>query len=191
MILNETKDKITAHNLTQRDITFSHKDRLVWITFFLFNKISLHSKTAFFFFKFRLSLFDVNLSDDLKYFKMKPKEICRGWNSLSQSCLSAGKAFNSSFWRSREADLKRALLELGGTVLQQVTEALSTPGGGGGGGDLPQESQNLLRGQISDLWKNNNPVRILIGQAWTQEVFSLHLQCWWILRACLQKLWIF
>uniref|UniRef100_A0A2I4BB84 T-complex protein 11-like protein 1 n=1 Tax=Austrofundulus limnaeus TaxID=52670 RepID=A0A2I4BB84_AUSLI len=64
---------------------------------------------------------------------------------------------------TREADLKRALLELGGTVLQQVTEALSAPGRGGGG-DLPEESQNLLRGQISDLWKNNNPVRTLIGE---------------------------
>ncbi|XP_037535248.1 T-complex protein 11-like protein 2 [Nematolebias whitei] len=60
---------------------------------------------------------------------------------------------------SREADLKRALLELGGTVQQQVTEALGAQGGG-----LPQESQNLLRGQISDLWRNNNPVRALIGE---------------------------
>ncbi|XP_038126492.1 T-complex protein 11-like protein 1 [Cyprinodon tularosa] len=61
---------------------------------------------------------------------------------------------------TREVDLKRALLELGEAVLQQVKEAQSTQGGGG----VPQESQDLLRGQISDLWKNNNPVRTLIGE---------------------------
>lgn len=111
---------------------------------------------------------------------LKPKKAVGGWNRFSQHRLSAGEGFNTSFC-SREADLKRALLELGGTVLQQVTEALSSPGGGGGGGDLPQESQNLLRGQISDLWKNNHPVRTLIGQAWTQEeVISLQTSqyCW-------------
>lgn len=32
----------------------------------------------------------------------------------------------------------------------------STPG--------PQESQDLLKGQIAELWKPNNPVRILIGE---------------------------
>ncbi|XP_014902880.1 T-complex protein 11-like protein 1 [Poecilia latipinna] len=61
---------------------------------------------------------------------------------------------------TREADLKRALLELREAVLQQVKEALSTQGGG----EFPKESQDLLRGQISDLWKNNNPVRSLIGE---------------------------
>ncbi|XP_047203532.1 T-complex protein 11-like protein 1 [Girardinichthys multiradiatus] len=61
---------------------------------------------------------------------------------------------------TREADLKRALLELGEAVLQQVKEALSIQGGG----ELPQESQDLLRGQISELWKNNNSVRTLIEE---------------------------
>ncbi|MEQ2205919.1 hypothetical protein XENOCAPTIV_018245, partial [Xenoophorus captivus] len=73
---------------------------------------------------------------------------------------------------TREADLKRALLELGEAVLQQVKEALSIQGGG----ELPQESQDLLRGQISELWKNNNSVQTLIGQAGFQkELFSRHL----------------
>lgn len=45
-------------------------------------------------------------------------------------------------------------------MLQQVTEAVS----GQGGAVLPQESLDLLRGQISELWKNNHPVRTLIGE---------------------------
>ncbi|XP_054906180.1 T-complex protein 11-like protein 1 [Poeciliopsis prolifica] len=61
---------------------------------------------------------------------------------------------------TREADLKRALLALGEAVLQQVKDALSTQRRG----EFHQESQDLLRGQISDLWTNNNPVRTLIGE---------------------------
>ncbi|XP_073325402.1 T-complex protein 11-like protein 1 [Pagrus major] len=61
---------------------------------------------------------------------------------------------------TREADLKGALLGLGETVLQQVTDALS----GQGGAALPRESLDLLRGQISELWRHNNPVRTLIGE---------------------------
>ncbi|XP_047438632.1 T-complex protein 11-like protein 1 [Mugil cephalus] len=61
---------------------------------------------------------------------------------------------------TREADLKTALLGLGETVLQQVTEGLSAQGGAA----LPQENQDLLKGQISDLWKHNNPVRTLLGE---------------------------
>ncbi|XP_029947107.1 T-complex protein 11-like protein 1 [Salarias fasciatus] len=61
---------------------------------------------------------------------------------------------------TREAELKEALLGLGETVLQQVAEGLSTQGGAA----LPQESRDLLRGQISDLWKENHPVRTLIGE---------------------------
>ncbi|XP_041812183.1 T-complex protein 11-like protein 1 [Chelmon rostratus] len=61
---------------------------------------------------------------------------------------------------TREADLKGALLGLGETVLQQVTDGLS----GQGGAALPQESLDLLKGQISELWKQNNPVRTLIGE---------------------------
>lgn len=63
-------------------------------------------------------------------------------------------------WCYRDADLKGALLGVGETVLKQVTEAVSNQGGAA----LPQESQDLLRGQISDLWKHNNPVRTLIGE---------------------------
>ncbi|XP_044067788.1 T-complex protein 11-like protein 1 [Siniperca chuatsi] len=61
---------------------------------------------------------------------------------------------------TREADLKDALQGLGETVLQQVTEALSSQGGAA----LPQDSLDLLKGQISELWKHNNPVRTLIGE---------------------------
>lgn len=73
-----------------------------------------------------------------------------------------GHLCNSAFWCCREADLKGALLGLGETVLQQVTDALS---GQGGGAALSRESLDLLKGQISELWKHNNPVRTLIGQA--------------------------
>ncbi|KAM9760015.1 T-complex protein 11-like protein 2 isoform 2-T2 [Menidia menidia] len=62
--------------------------------------------------------------------------------------------------RARETELKAAMLGLGEVVLKQVTEALSNQGAGA----LPQESQDLLRGQISDLWRQNNPVRTLIGE---------------------------
>ncbi|XP_068172202.1 T-complex protein 11-like protein 1 [Antennarius striatus] len=61
---------------------------------------------------------------------------------------------------TREADLKEALLGLGESVLQQVNIALSSLGGAA----LPQENQDLLKGQISELWKHNNPVRTLIGE---------------------------
>lgn len=71
-----------------------------------------------------------------------------------------GNLSNSPFWCCREADLKGALVGLGETVLQQVNEALISQGEAA----LPQESQDLLRGQISDLWKHNNPVRTLIGK---------------------------
>lgn len=66
----------------------------------------------------------------------------------------------AAFWCCREADLKGALLGVGEMVLQQVTHALSTQGGAA----LPQENQDLLKGQISDLWKNSHPVRTLIGE---------------------------
>lgn len=72
----------------------------------------------------------------------------------------AGNLSHASFWCRREADLKGALLGLGETVLQQVTEALSSQRGAA----LPQESLDLLKGQISELWKHNHPVRTLIGQ---------------------------
>ncbi|XP_022065618.2 T-complex protein 11-like protein 1 [Acanthochromis polyacanthus] len=59
-----------------------------------------------------------------------------------------------------EADLKEALSGVGETVVQQVTEALSAQGAAA----LPQENQDLLKGQISDLWKHNNSVRTLTGE---------------------------
>ncbi|XP_067359594.1 T-complex protein 11-like protein 2 isoform X2 [Channa argus] len=61
---------------------------------------------------------------------------------------------------SREADLKEALLGLAEIVLQQVNASLLSHGGEA----LPQKNQDLLRGQISDLWKQNNAVRTLIGE---------------------------
>lgn len=57
-------------------------------------------------------------------------------------------------------DLKGALLGLAEIVLQQVTEAVSDQGGSA----LPQEARDLLRGQISDLWRHNDPVRTIIGR---------------------------
>lgn len=71
-----------------------------------------------------------------------------------------GNLSNAGFCCCREADLKGALLGLGEKVLQLVTEAVS----GQGEAVLPQESQDLLKGQISELWKHNNPVRTLIGE---------------------------
>lgn len=73
----------------------------------------------------------------------------------------AGDIFIAVLWCGREADLKGALQRLGETVLQQVTEAQKDLGGAA----LPLESLDLLKGQISDLWKFNNPVRVLIGQS--------------------------
>ncbi len=72
----------------------------------------------------------------------------------------AGNLSVAGFWCCREADLRGALLGVGETVQRQVTEALS----GHGGAALPPESLDLLRGQISGLWKQNDPVRTLIGK---------------------------
>lgn len=84
---------------------------------------------------------------------------------------ATGNLFNAAFWPCREADLKGALQGLGETVLQQVTEAQR----GQGGAQLPQESLDLLKGQISELWKHNNPVCMLIGEAWRND--ALKLKC--------------
>lgn len=72
-------------------------------------------------------------------------------------------AFNwciPGFWYYSEPDLKEALSGVGQTVVHQVTEALSAQGAAA----LPQENQDLLKGQISDLWKHNNSVRTLTGE---------------------------
>ncbi|KAM6980870.1 T-complex protein 11-like protein 2 [Aplochiton taeniatus] len=61
---------------------------------------------------------------------------------------------------SRAFDLKGALQGLGDQVVIQVHEAGSTHGGGS---KLGQDRQDLLKGQISDLEKDNNTVRRLIG----------------------------
>ncbi|XP_029006237.1 T-complex protein 11-like protein 2 isoform X2 [Betta splendens] len=61
---------------------------------------------------------------------------------------------------TREADLKEALLGLGEKVLQQVNEALRDHRGA----LLPPESEDLLRGHISELWRRNHPVRTVIGE---------------------------
>lgn len=44
--------------------------------------------------------------------------------------------------------------------MQQVTEALSDQRGAA----PPPECLDLLRGQISELWRHNNPIRTLIGE---------------------------
>ncbi|KAM8914406.1 LOW QUALITY PROTEIN: T-complex protein 11-like protein 1 [Spinachia spinachia] len=62
---------------------------------------------------------------------------------------------------TREADLKGALPGLGQTVLQLVTEAASSRGGGAA---LAEGSRDLLKGQISELWRHNHPVRTLVGE---------------------------
>nr|XP_020447230.1 T-complex protein 11-like protein 2 isoform X2 [Monopterus albus] len=72
---------------------------------------------------------------------------------------------------TREDDLQGALMGLGETVVQQVNKAQSSQGGAA----LPQESQDLLKGQISDLWKHNNPVRTLIGER-VQDFLQAMLQ---------------
>ncbi|KAM3620704.1 uncharacterized protein V6R79_000767 [Siganus canaliculatus] len=72
---------------------------------------------------------------------------------------------------TRDADLKGALLGLGETVVQQVTETLR----GHGGAELPQEKLDLLRGQISELWKHDNPLRKLIGER-VQALLQASLQ---------------
>lgn len=62
--------------------------------------------------------------------------------------------------RCRQADLKGALQSLGEATLQQVTEARRDLEGAA----LSPESLDLLKRQISELWKLDNPVRSLIGQ---------------------------
>ena len=80
-----------------------------------------------------------------------------------------GNLFNAAFWPRRDADLKGALQGLGETVVQQVTEAQREQGGA----QLSQEGLDLLRGQISELWKDNNPVCSLIGEAWRTDAPKL------------------
>lgn len=83
-----------------------------------------------------------------------------GPRPLSDLMKAAAVIFIAALRRCRQADLKGALQSLGEAVLQQVTEAQRDLGGAA----LPPESLDLLRGQISDLWKLNNPVRTLLGQ---------------------------
>lgn len=45
-------------------------------------------------------------------------------------------------------------------VVQQVNEAVSRHRGAA----LLRDKQDLLRGQISDLWRHNNPVRTVTGE---------------------------
>ncbi|XP_019952452.2 T-complex protein 11-like X-linked protein 1 isoform X1 [Paralichthys olivaceus] len=61
---------------------------------------------------------------------------------------------------TRDENLKGALLGLGEKILQQVNDTLKSQGQAA----LSQENQDLLKGQICDLWKHNNPVRTVIGE---------------------------
>lgn len=45
-------------------------------------------------------------------------------------------------------------------VIQMVNEVMCNHGSS----MQPQDVKDLLKGQIEDLWKDNNPVRILIGE---------------------------
>lgn len=98
---------------------------------------------------------------------MSPRTLCstlliNDLFPITHLMKHAGNLSNTALccWCCREADLRGVLLGLGETVLQQVNKALGSQGGAA----LPQENQDLLKGQISDLWKHNHPVRTLIGQ---------------------------
>ncbi|KAM9813224.1 T-complex protein 11-like protein 2 [Neosynchiropus ocellatus] len=61
---------------------------------------------------------------------------------------------------SREDELKEALLSLGEMAVQQVQQAVIDQGGP----PPSTESQEVLSGQISTLWKTDHPVRSLVGE---------------------------
>ncbi|KAJ0068630.1 hypothetical protein NL108_010294 [Boleophthalmus pectinirostris] len=61
---------------------------------------------------------------------------------------------------SSEADLTGALQRVAEKVVQQVNEARCSQENT----SLPKENQEILKGQIEELWRDNNPVRILIGE---------------------------
>lgn len=83
-----------------------------------------------------------------------------GLRPLSDLMKPAAIIFIAALRCCRQDDLKGALQSLGETVLQQVTEAQRDLGGAA----LPPQSLDLLKRQISELWKLSNPVRTLIGQ---------------------------
>lgn len=64
--------------------------------------------------------------------------------------------------------------------MQQVNQALSDHGGAA----LPRDKQDLLRGQICDLWRHNNPVRTVTGQdgGVSEDIRLLFRSvCYWLL----------
>lgn len=79
---------------------------------------------------------------------------------LSDLMKPAAIIFMAVLRRCRQADLQGALQSLGETTLQQVTEAQRDLEGAA----PPPESLDLLKRQISELWKLDNPVRSLIGE---------------------------
>lgn len=83
-----------------------------------------------------------------------------GLRPLSDLMKPGATIFITVLRHRRQDDLKGALQSLGETVLQQVTAARRDLGGAA----PPPQSLDLLKGQISELWKLNNPVRTLIGQ---------------------------
>ncbi|XP_060925109.1 T-complex protein 11 X-linked protein 2-like [Limanda limanda] len=62
--------------------------------------------------------------------------------------------------QAREEDLKEALLGLGEKLVLQVNDAAKSQGRAA----LPQDKQDMLKGQICDLFKHNHRVRTLIGE---------------------------
>lgn len=88
-------------------------------------------------------------------------DAIRGPRPLSDLMKPAALIFIAVLRRRRsQDDLKGALQSLGETILQQVSEAQRDLGGAA----LSPECLDLLKRQISELWKPNNPVRALIGQ---------------------------
>lgn len=83
-----------------------------------------------------------------------------GPRPLSDLMKPAAIIYMAVLRRCRQADLQGALQSLGETTLQQVTEAQRDLEGAA----PPPESLDLLKRQISELWKLDNPVRSLIGQ---------------------------
>lgn len=59
-----------------------------------------------------------------------------------------------------EGDRRRALLSVAEKVVQMVKEVRKSQESM----LLSEEAQDILKGQIEELWKDNHPVRVLVGE---------------------------